>query len=258
MPNYQVKIPTRPVQIPARHAVEPELEESYFRWQQQPVERHATGLLKAVQPVISQEVARFGGGPTLTGKAKLLVLDSLPRYNYESGPLTPFLRKQLHGLARLSAKENQILSVPERVAMGRTQLTEAENYLRDQLGRDPADIEVADHLGLSVKRIAYLRQYKPGFSQGQLANRASEDDDMYDPAVAMDQSRIKAITGMVYDGLDDPIDRAVMEYALGLNGAPRLSVQETARRLNRSPGAISQRAAKLHAQLEQLEQAGVL
>ena len=48
----------------------------------------------------------------------------------------------------------------------------------------------------------------------------------------------------VYGDLS-PVDKLVMDMTLGRNGRKRTSTQEIARKLNISPGAVSQRAAKI-------------
>jgi hypothetical protein len=57
---------------------------------------------------------------------------------------------------------------------------------------------------------------------------------------------------MVYDELDD-YHKKVMEHALGMNGRRALSNQGIARRLNRSPGAISQAKARIQKMLNEAE-----
>lgn len=254
-----VPLAVRAPQIPRTHAVEPPYADAYFRWQQQPAPQTAGRLLQTLQPVLAQELRKYGPpNPLLTSQARKIALDALPRYDYTAGPLAPYVRSQLRGLQRVNAKQQQVINVPERIAMARAQLRHDEEQLRDSLGRDPADSELADHTGLSLQRIAYLRKYHAGVAVGQLAAASTDPDQPFEPAVDASQQRSAAIVRFVYDGLDDPIDRAVMEYALGLNGAKPLPVTEVARRLNRSPGAVSQRAAKLQAQLEELAAANIL
>ena len=54
---------------------------------------------------------------------------------------------------------------------------------------------------------------------------------------------------IVYDDLQ-PVDQRVMELTLGLNGQSKLSNQEIAARLRISPGAVTQRKAKIQAVLD--------
>jgi len=53
----------------------------------------------------------------------------------------------------------------------------------------------------------------------------------------------------VYDDLS-PVDKLIADMTLGRNGRRKTSTQEIARRLNITPGAVSQRAAKIQAMLD--------
>ena len=55
---------------------------------------------------------------------------------------------------------------------------------------------------------------------------------------------------MVYYDLDDT-NQSIMEYTLGLHGAPVLENREIANRLGITAGAVSQRKAKIQAMLDE-------
>jgi hypothetical protein len=55
---------------------------------------------------------------------------------------------------------------------------------------------------------------------------------------------------LIYDDLSQ-LDQKILEWTLGFNGKPVLSNQEIARRLGRSPGAISQRKLAIQQLLNQ-------
>jgi hypothetical protein len=53
----------------------------------------------------------------------------------------------------------------------------------------------------------------------------------------------------VYDDLG-PTDKLIMDLTLGRNGRRKVSTAEIAQKLRMTPGAISQRAAKIQAMLD--------
>jgi hypothetical protein len=59
-----------------------------------------------------------------------------------------------------------------------------------------------------------------------------------------------AWVSIVYNDLPT-IDQKIMEYTLGLHGHKKLNNQEIAKKLNRSPGSISQRKVKIQQILDQ-------
>jgi DNA-directed RNA polymerase specialized sigma subunit len=161
---------------------------------------------------------------------------------------------QLQGLRRVSAKEGQMVSIPERVALHLGMLHSAENELKDQLGRDPSDIELADHTKLSTKRIAYIRQAKPTYAEGQFMSQSEEGgEELIHPATAglNDEHWVK----YVHSDLS-PTDQVILEHSLGLFGKRKLNKGAIARKLNMSGGAVTQRAAKIQSMLDKGSQLG--
>ena len=57
-------------------------------------------------------------------------------------------------------------------------------------------------------------------------------------------------TEIVYQDLG-PVDQKIMEMSLGMHGQKKLSNLEIAKKLNRSPGAITQRKMRIQELLNQ-------
>lgn len=240
--------------------LESEFSEPYKAWKADPTPQAASGLLKAVNPVLTAAMRSYGtqGSPTLRSRAKILALDAIAKYDPSRSALRTHLMSQLQGLRRFSAKETQAISIPEQVSLDLGKLREGENFLRDKYGRDPSDTELADYAGLSIKRISYIRKAKPTYAESSLQSGFEEDDDVYSPAVASRPGKgIYQWHNLVYNDLD-PRDQIIMEHTFGMHGKPVLSNQEIARRIGISPGAISQRRAKIQAKLDLREDLGVL
>jgi len=231
--------------------LEPDFADDFHAWKgnDTPVTRGA--LLKRVSPVIDRAVVSYAGAdasPSVRSRAKLMTLQAFKTYDPARGTMRTHLLSQLQGLRRTAAQSNQIISVPERVALDRQHLREAEEELRDKFGREPSDMEVANYTGLSMRRLGYVRQAAPGTNTGSILD---EEGDVYSPAsnVPGAHSQDDAWADMVYYDLGDT-DRTIMEYTLGLRGAPVLSNVDLAAKLGVSPGAVSQRKAKIQAMLD--------
>jgi DNA-directed RNA polymerase specialized sigma subunit len=160
----------------------------------------------------------------------------------------------------MSAKEEQVLSIPEQVLLDLGGLRESENRLKDSLGRDPSDEELADHTGLSYKRLAYLRTLKPSFAEGRLSKVDEEGSSLSMPAVVQGEGgqvgAFRAWHDYVYHSLD-PIDQQIMESSMGLHSKPVMSNQGIAAKLRLSPGAVSQRKAKIQEKLDLVSNTGI-
>ena len=228
--------------------LEPQYREAFTAWQQKPSPQTTGQLLKAVDPDIEKGISAHVGhsNPLLKSRARQLTLGALASYDPKQARLGTHLVNQLQSLKRISRQQTQIISMPERVALDQTALYHTENALREDLGREPSTQELADKAGMSLKRIAKLRAYQQPVNSGFFEDRGGEEMS-YLPAV---QHSNRAWVEAVYGDLS-PIDQLIMEHTLGLHGRPVLSNQKVAARLQLSPGAISQRKAKIQQLLNQ-------
>lgn len=238
--------------------LEKDFAEPFNAWKAKPTPATNGAMLKAVQPVIDSAVKSYGGGsksPLLASRARRIVLDALPTYDATKGPLKVHLDNQLRGLRRVNTQQNQIINVPEQVQLDQHHLYEAENRLRDWLGRDPTDDELADESGLSTKRLAYIRGASGGMPEGSLEKVTADGEDVIAPEiVATDDD---AWNGFVYGSLQ-PADQLIMAHTLGMNGRKRLSGAQVAQKLGITAAAVSQRKARIQRMLDQRNELGVL
>lgn len=235
--------------------LEPEFAGPYNTWRVRRTPQTAQDVLTALEPVRRAALTTYGGpagqaSPTLGGKAKLLMLDALDRYDPAKSKLKTYMMSHLQGLRRAAARETRIVRAPEQMLLDASHLAEAGNLLADRLGREPSDAELADHTGLSPKRIAYVRKLRPATSEGAMARAGDPAGQAYEPAVEL-RGREQSLLEFAYHGAS-PTDQLILEYTLGLHGKPRLQNQELAAKLRLSPGAVSQRKAKLQAALHAL------
>jgi DNA-directed RNA polymerase specialized sigma subunit len=235
--------------------VSADFDAAYTQWQNTKNPETNTALLGTLQPVIDTAVMSYAGqnaSPTIRSRARLMALKALDTYDPQKGNVRTHLLSQLQSLRRLSAQTQNIISIPEQVGLDYGRLTESETELTDQLGRDPTDDELADHTGLSKKRIQKIRVFNQPVSEG-MTTREVTDEESYggDVASTIPNSNRSADAwfNFVYEDLG-PVDKLIADMTLGRNGRRKTSTQEIARRLNITPGAVSQRAAKIQAALD--------
>jgi DNA-directed RNA polymerase specialized sigma subunit len=262
-PTGGPKPPSSSTALPTNDMLEPDFAEAFSAWQNRPSPQANGLMLKKLDPIINTAVKTYGGAnpsPTLRSKARLLALQGLPKYDRSQAKLKTFMMNHLQGLRRMSAKENAIISVPEQVQLDSLHLSRAEAELRDDLGRDPSTSELADHTGLSSKRIQYVRRLQMPLSEGQVLQpiAGSDSDDFNDPAVKSTGSDdTRAWHQFVYESLE-PVDRVIMEHTLGMYGRPVLSNQDIARKLGITPSAVSQRKTRIQLRMDERQNLGVL
>lgn len=236
--------------------LEPEFAPHFHAWKNTPSPETTTQLLTAVDPVIRSAMRTYTGSsqtsPTLRSKAKLIVLNSLPRYDLKQAKLRTYLMTNLQSMRRAAAEEGQIIGVPERVRLDQQRMRTAVADLTDKLGREPSDAELARKTGLSLKRLAHVRKAKPSLSEGQITVATDDQEGYPADAVAAGEPGRDTYLSFIYHDLS-PIDQFILEHSVGLHGKKVLPKMEIARRLKLSAGAISQRAAKIQAIIDRHE-----
>lgn len=224
--------------------IEPEYEPSFTAWQMDPTPDTGAQFLTTIKPVIDDAVGLFGGqaaGPALKAQAKVIAMDAAKKYKPETGKLRPFLMSHLQGLRRVAATETQPIKIPERLRLDNRTVQAATTELQDELGREPADSEVADRTGLSLKRLGNIRKLMFATTSSKYENAASN---------VVGEEGDKGWESFVYHTLP-PQDQLVMEYSQGWNNRPILGTSEIAKKLNVSAAAVSQRKARIQALIDQ-------
>ena len=223
--------------------------EPYKTWKADPSPDNTMALISKAQPTIDRAIRQHVGQPTplLRSEARRIVIDSLPKYEPSMAGLSTHLTNQLQGLKRIARNQRTILSVPERVALDRQNLEETTREVRDRLGRDPSDIELSDHSGFSLARIQHVRRFSPGVAESMLTDEEGAPASTH---IVGGRGMKNTWMHLVYEDLT-PIDQRILEHTVGLHGKPQLSNGQIAQLLGLSPGAISQRKAKIQAMLDQ-------
>lgn len=242
--------------------LEKEFAVPYKAWKSQPSPKTTGALLKSVNPIISTAMRSYGGGsstsPTLRSRAKQLTIDAFGTYDPIRGSMKSHLMGHLQRLHRLSGHEQQIIRLPERVAMDRIQVDTARTELEDSLGRSASDQELADHTGLSKQRLAYIHQAGQPLAEGTLLRPAEEGAGMYMPGVKqLNDQKQHTWLEFVYDDLT-PIDQFIMERMLGMHGQRKQAVNDIAKKLKITSGAVSQRLMRIQLKLDKLQDAGLM
>ena len=212
-------------------------------------------IIKQLNPVFDGAMQTFVGykSPQLKSKAKVIAMKALKEYDPKKGKVETYLYNYLRNLSRFARKHEQVINVPERVHLEKYTLDEVTREMEQELGREPSDKELCDRLGISPKRLAYIRKYNQPVSESGF----KEWNPAYNENAELQQLVASKIDSLwlktVYDELD-PYHQSIMEYTLGLNGKPVLSNLEIAKKLNRTPGAISQAKKRIEEKLRQGQQ----
>jgi hypothetical protein len=220
----------------------------YETWQaDQTPEGNAT-MLKAIDPIIQKGISAHVGksSPLVASRARKIALDGVRGYDPARSRLQTHLMNRLQSLKRAQRQMSQVVSAPERILLDRAKLEEYTQEMEDEMGREPTDAEIANRTGFAPRRLKHIRGYRHAVAEGRL----DAIDPGLAPGMAPDPKAQQAWVEMIYDELP-PMDQKILEYSLGLHGRKRLSNQEIALKLKRSPGAITQRKQRIQVMLDQ-------
>jgi len=247
--------PERDVAYGPESRLEKEYAPHFNAWKANPNPQTATALVNAANPLIDKAVNHLGGSPALRNRAKQLVLGAARTYDPSRASFKTHVNTHLQGLNRIAIQQESPIQVPERLLMDRRALNMAHNTLSDELGREPSDVELANHTGLSLKRITKVRKYKNPVASGFFDIAQSDEDQAVTPAVERDDP-MHLLEEFLYHELS-PRDQVIYEYATGRNGKPQMGTNEIAKAINVTPGAVSQRLAAIQKKFDAAQELNI-
>lgn len=224
-------------------------EQAYAEWLKDKSPANMSKVVDAFAPTINSEIMRYSGPkPLLRSRAKVLAVKAVKSFDPMSGArLNSWIVTNLQPLARYSIKQRDI-QVPEVAARQAAEVSRVTEYLKDDLGRDPTDDEIADEIGISPKRVADVRKMAvPSVVSGSFDEAVDGDNSSSAPAVET-PSQVPYAQEAVYQGLSDT-DKLIFDHLTGMHGKRQLSGRDIAGMLGVSPSAVSQRANAIAEQI---------
>jgi DNA-directed RNA polymerase sigma subunit (sigma70/sigma32) len=161
--------------------------------------------------------------------------------------LNTHLGHELKHLTRYVLEYQNVGKIPENRGIAISKFNNVKSNLVDELGRDPNVIELADKLQWSpaeVERMQSELRQDLNITQGK-------EEAFFDVGYNI-TDHTRDIVEFVYYSVG-PEDKKILEYWFGIGGSPKLSVEEMALKMNKSPAQIRDMSKKL---AEQIRQAG--
>lgn len=224
---------------------------TYEAYAASPSQENLYALVKTLNPTIGSVLSRYGvsGDPHLQAKARILTAKAIQSYSPDSGASLPtWVSSQLQGIAREKRKSQNPISVPEGVQLDAYAIERATLELEDKLNREPTVNEIADKIGLSVKRIADVRNKMfPVTSDAPYDN----DENSILPGVGPNYNE-EALDYVYADA--DYVDKKLIEHAIGYGGAKILSPAEIRQKLKLSPVSMSRRRYRIGEKIKEISE----
>ncbi len=233
------------------------LDDHLATWRSKPTPTNMGAVVNGLQSTIDRAVRNYtrSESPIVRSKARVLAARAVKGYDPSFGASLPtHVYRQLQALQRLAPNLQEPLAIPEKLRRDRGGVLRAIEELTNTLDREPSDEEVSEHAGLSVKRVLRVRSsLRAGVPASRFEDAESEDGEdgegTYDAVASASTPEQDWVDAVYHDSGD--IDRIILQYRTGYRGAPVLPNQDIAKRLKISPAAVSQRAARLQARLDE-------
>lgn len=198
-------------------------------------------FLTEMAPTITKAVNSYAAGDKIFfTKARILALDAAKSYDPSKGAnISTHVFNQLKQLQRIAAQRGNLTKVSENVAQQRSVVQRAIRELTAELGDDPTAEQVADKVGMSIKRVDALMNHRPVVPESLAVN---PEGDSFIPAA--ENRALELYDTVIYNELDN-VDKKIYEWSTGYGKGEKLSGTQIAQRLKLTPAAVSKRYAKI-------------
>jgi len=182
-------------------------------------------LLTSLTPMIQAHVNKWTGNlpqDVLHGEATHIIINSLPKFDPKKSSLSTFLNTQLQQLSRfVYTNQNLVrLSEPRNIKVG--VFKREQNRLRDELGREPTPLELADALSWNIKDVEkMLKSLTSDYVASSSQYEGVFNEDKYSDYIEY-----------FYRGLS-PENQLIFAHTIGYASLPQLDVNGIARKVNK-------------------------
>ena len=183
-------------------------EDAYANWRADPTPENMKAVLDDLDTTINSEIQRFSGPkPLLRSKARALAVKAVRSYDPAGGTrLRSWVVTQLQPLSRYNNSLKPIYA-PEDVSRKAYAISKARETLLDETGREPTDEELADRVGISVKRLGKIRGAVPAVVNETMGEDDDDDSDEFEDDLDFDETADDD-----FDDFDDDDDEEDDEY----------------------------------------------
>jgi len=166
------------------------------RWRESGDDSHRQELLETLQPLVRSHLAQYATSPlpyeVLELQAYRMLRDALPKYNPERSNLGTFASHSLRPLSRYVQTHQNTKYLPQYLAQQYGRYENEQRKLRDKLGRDPDDIEMAKAMNLPARQIRRIRLAKsPEIAIGATERQSSGSNEASDASIERERIRDK-------------------------------------------------------------------
>ena len=211
---------------------------------------HLNSLLTSMDPFLQSYVNRYAGAPlpraAIESQARILAIKGFHTFDPGRGvQLNTHLGHELKHLHRYVLEYQNIGKIPENRGIAISKFKNIKSHLTEDLNREPTVLELADALQWSpaeVERMQTELRQDLNIIQGK-------EEAFFDTSYnTTDDAR--DLAEFVYWS-STPVEQKVLEYWFGLGGNPKLTTDEMAKKLKKTPEEIKNISKQLALRIQQ-------
>jgi DNA-directed RNA polymerase specialized sigma subunit len=210
-------------------------------------QQHLRPLLTSLRPLIRKQSNQWAiqrDVPPAAIHAEFLnhAVKALETYDPARSGLQTYLTYAMKKAPRFIKAYQNAAYIPETRSYSIQKFKDANTNLEDHLGRAPTQLEIADHMKWSPKKVAVM-QREVNSIDSDPSGRAA-----YDPSEFMPSRQAETLRLLPYDLT--PEECSVFEHLYGVGGKPKLSPGDISRKLGMSAPKVSRVKAAIAAKYD--------
>lgn len=223
-------------------------------WKKDPSPETTRPLLQRFDPIFKSKSIQWKA-PTVNPAAFKLELQTLAIKAFETydpsrgAALRTHLDWTLNKARRFNNQQQNYAHIPEEKALLIGPIDSARDQLREELGRDPTNMEIADFVNEKKRSKRPLTEAKVKEIQKSRINDIIFSNLQADPN-PQSISRDRQVIGLLRPALK-PDEQVVFDYIYGLNGKPKMeNTGDIARAMGKQPSQVSRLKTSILAQID--------
>lgn len=214
------------------------------QWKKSGDQQHFTGLLKSLEPLVQSHVNKFNNAQiprtAIESQARILAAKALKTYDPSFGTqINTHIGHHMKHLHRYVLEYQNIGKIPEARGLAISRFANLKSNLTEELGREPNIIELAEALKWSTAEVERM--------QAELRNDIQviqgKEEAFFDTTLNQTDTARDLVEFAYYSS--GPEERKIIEYWFGFGGSPKLSVNEIAVRMNKTPAQVRAMAKEI-------------